>query len=322
MSPEFRLILAVIAIASANCRPTSVATLTERLNDAETAFAEMDEDGFHRADEDIRRDLPCVDAIVPGAFAAAWHRHMALAAFLSGDSAGTLQSLQAAARLAGANAISDTLAPRGTELRALADQARAHPPTATRGLPAPGWVDGAQASKRPSTVPILLQYTGEGGKLQWTGYLNPDDEPPALAVSSSTTPATPTSRRWDARRGPGIYGGVDVGLPLAGRIDYKFGGDTISSVGMRAGVNYGVAFSSGPHAVLFLAASGDYGIGANWDLEFTAGIAGNTSYYGYILGGALQYDPASTFQLNLGTMLGYYSGGIALYPDITAGFMF
>lgn len=247
---------------------------------------------------------------------------MALAAFLDGDSARTLQSLQAAARLAGSNAISDVLAPRGTELRALADQARARPPTSTRSLPAPGWVDGVQSARRPSTVPIVLQYTGEGGKLQWTGYLMPDDEPPALAVSASSTPAQPTSRRWDFRRGQGIYGGVDAGLPLAGRVEYKFGEDSFSSAGMRAGVNYGVAFSGGPHAVIFLAADGDYRISENWDVEFTAGIAGSASYYGYIVGGALQYDPASTFQLNLGTMLGYYASGVAVYPDISAGFLF
>lgn len=318
------MLLSLATLAYAECSSSRIAAteLKARIERAERAYVEMDESGFARSHDEVVRGLNCLDEPISPALAAAWHRNDALAAFLAGDESRTISSLQAASRIAAANAISETLAPRGTELRTLADRARSTLSTATRSLPATGWVDGTRTNRRPESVPTIVQFAETDGRIRWTGYLRPNQEPPAMAVpSESKDKKSASAQRWDTRRGQGVYYGFEVGLPIGGRIDYKFDGGPIDSAGGRFGFVPGIG-PTGYVIGLGALATGDYRLSEIWQIEASAGVMTNFTGSAFLVGAAAQLDPPSAFQLNLGALLSYWSGTVYVHPDITAGFVF
>jgi hypothetical protein len=325
------LLLAQAALATCTGSKIAVSELRAQLDAAERAYVDLDEDAFRAAEGRARAEVECLAAVVSQDDAAAWHRVSALAAFLDGDEARALRSLQAAARLAGSNAVPGSVAPPGTELRKLVDKARAAGAPATRSMDVPAYIDGAKSTRRPATVPVLLQYTERDGSVRWSGALEPEQEPPALAASPDVAraggpkevDAGAGSERFDTRRGAGMYYGFEVGLPLGARIDYRFDGGAFDSAGARLGLIAGASpTGAGANAAAMLAADADLRLSESWHVEFTVGAAAAASSYGYVGGAAIQFDPPSLFQLNLGLLAGYWPQGIFLYPDVTAGFSF
>jgi hypothetical protein len=124
-------------------------------------------------------------------------------------------------------------------------------------------------------------------------------------------------RSPDPRKGP-LFG-VELGLPTGLRFEWKFAGRVVDGIGLRAGVNgvtdFNTSFMWGPDLLAYT----DFRLSESWDLELGAGmVLVSGSYFTPQLGGAIQFDPPSPIQVQLGlrgTFVGY------VVPDVSVGLM-
>jgi hypothetical protein len=273
---------------------------------AEQAFARMDEVGFAAAHADAAALLACLAEPADEILAVAWHRHEALVAFLAGDEAATVRSLQAATRVYGGDALPRELAPPGTALRALYEDAWRDVPTGTEPLPSErtAWVDGRRGQDRPGQLPALIQLADDRGRVAWTGYVQAGAALPAASTLVAPGPA---------ERARGLHWGVEVGLPIGGRVEWTLANEYVEAVALRVGANGSVGGVRG----LQVAVAGEVPFRGRWQFEPSAGfLVGNGS--GGLVALAAQYDPPGAFQLNLG--LGLMLAGVPL-ADINAGWV-
>ena len=310
------MLLLLASFAHAACptgKAASASTLLSALSKAESAFGDMDEDAFKLAHTEAKAAFGCLDDRLSTDQVVALHIHQALASFLEGKEPETVQSLQAATRVYGGDALPSRVAPAGTALRALYDEAWHDIPRETEAFAIPKrttvYVDGKRTANRPLRTAALVQLEDSDGHLQYTGYLRPDDPLPNEITDGA-----------DASEGPptGVHFGVEAGLPLGGRMEIALANNYIECFVVRVGVN-GAPTAFGDAAVgLMIAGALDVPLGTgDWDFEATfGGFIGNVGPY--ILGGAAQYDPEGPFQLNLGVDLTGVSSFTVPMADINA----
>ena len=131
---------------------------------------------------------------------------------------------------------------------------------------------------------------------------------------------TDKSQRWpyrtDERRG--ILVGFEVGAPSGVRIDWKFSGQIVDSIGLRVGVgahwDYLSTLSDSIIADLIII---DFNLSREWQLETTVGLNTVSSSVMPTIGLAAQWDPSNPLQVTMGASIDPY--GIA--PRASVGFM-
>ncbi len=290
------MMLLLASVAYADCpsgERTRASALVSSMSRAEAAFAEMDEAGFLRARAEVRAVFECLGERLDPEEVVKLHVHEALAAFLDGNEVATVESLQAATRVYGGDALPSRVAPSGTALRTLYDDAWHDTPRETEPFMAAKktvvYVDGKKASARPARTATLVQVESQGGSLLETVYLRPGQPLPASVGEGQV--ATSAART-------GVHVGVEAGLPTGGRVEFALANNYVECVVIRVGGNVNAA---GPGLVV--AAGVDVPMGESlWDIEATAGVFIGAAGP-YLLGAAAQYDPDGAFQLNLGVML-------------------
>lgn len=305
------MLLLLASLAEAACpsgKTVSAGTLLSALSKAESAFADMDEAAFKIARTEARASFDCLDDRLTTDQVVALHIHEALAAFLDGKEPETIQSLQAATRVYGGDALPSRVAPSGTALRDLYDDAWHDIPRDTETFAIPKrtsvYVDGKRTTSRPLRTAALIQLEDSNGKLLYTGYLHPDEPlPPEITENAESGNTART----------GVHFGVEAGLPLGARVEIALDNNFIECFVIRVGGN-AVPTDFGLVGGLMVAGAVDVPMGSgDWDFEGTfGGFFGNVGPY--LIGGAAQYDPEGPFQLNLGAQ--YVTSG--LMADINA----
>ncbi len=188
--------------------PARTHELANALTEAETAYLDMDEDGFLSITTSAQLTLECLGEPITPFDAAAYHRLIALDAFLAGDDGATVMAFRASLAAQPRYLLPSSIAPPGNPLAVLYDQA-SEPYEANRvALPPPeGMVmlmDGARGTARPTARPVIVQLIGPDGGVAWNGYLGPHDPNPdwfSLGFDVTERPeAPPPSSRDDDRR--------------------------------------------------------------------------------------------------------------------------
>jgi hypothetical protein len=169
------LLLSLTAVAADCPSPVTPAEVAARTDDAQLAWATLDEDGFIEIVDALPAQIGCLDGVLDPAQAAAAHRMLALRAFLSDDEAATRASVQAATLADPGYRLSDRIAPEGGKLWRLYDEASKQAAPKTRALDLPDgwttWVDGAQTADRAQGLPAVVQIGASADDLRWTGLV-------------------------------------------------------------------------------------------------------------------------------------------------------
>ena len=184
------LLLTPVAQAQAPCpAPASVAELSALLDQAESAYAGLDPEGFTDALDEATLVLPCVVGAVSPDTAARVHRLKGIALFVADRRDDAAKSFAAARRVDPDYVFPETLVPPEHDLRTL--YVAVDPGTFTwEEVPPPETgvlrFDGLDELRRPTSWPTIAQLL-EGSRPTATAYVRPGDPLPAY------TPA-PTRR--------------------------------------------------------------------------------------------------------------------------------
>lgn len=210
-----------IALAhGADCpAPVAVDELQARLDEAESAYADLDVDGLTAASDTFVLMLPCLAEPAPPELAARTHRTFALLRWGEGREDEARRSLAALRRIQGDAALPDTLVPPGHPLHGALAGAT---PGGTVPLdpPADGQLlfDGAAALARPEDEPTLAQWARQDGTIGWSvlarpgaalpdyGAVAPEPEPPPAPepVAAAPEPAPVPLPEPAPRRSSGL----------------------------------------------------------------------------------------------------------------------
>jgi hypothetical protein len=111
---------------------------------------------------------------------------------------------------------------------------------------------------------------------------------------------------------------MEIGLPVGLRGEWKIGGLALDGLGVRVGAGLLLGSGSG-YTGTDLTTYADFNLIRHYQLELVAGlfVTRGGSTYGQV-GGALQWDPPSPLQINVGARIGG-SGYVA--PDVSIGFL-
>lgn len=152
---------------------------------AETAFAAIDPDALARAIADAERALACLDAAIDPRDAAAFHRVLAMDAFVRHDFATALVEFHAARRLEPGYTIPESVAPAGHPLVSLydasarSDEGELQPVHGGSGFVL---VDGVRNAPRPTGVSVVLQRFDALGRQEAAMLLRAHEPLPGWAV--------------------------------------------------------------------------------------------------------------------------------------------
>mgnify|MGYP000686707760 CR=1 FL=1 len=153
---------------------------------AEEAFARLDVVGFRAALEQVATGLPCADAVVSPAEAAAIHRLEGVRLYTIGAQDSALRSLQQARLLDPLGTVEGDAMAEGSPLARLWDKAGDSPAPPWVPIDAPDGlsvrVDGIPSRSRPLTVPSIVQLTTKTGRVLWSSYVPAMAELPPLEV--------------------------------------------------------------------------------------------------------------------------------------------
>ena len=202
------MLVAVLFAASAlaaDCpeEGVPVETFNATLDVAVTAFANMDRATFEERADLALEELPCLADAVGTAHAAKFHRVEALRSYLMKDMEGVVRSFRSSLRLEPDYELPTSLGRPGTPLHQQFEEARRQPPSKTEPVgSAPGeatLVDGRKSAERPTELPVILQWVGEGWEVKETLYLTPGAalpewaKPRAIDLTIPTAPRKPPS---------------------------------------------------------------------------------------------------------------------------------
>ena len=218
------------ALASEVSCPADLAELEHRVELALDAYAIMDTDAFFAAHRQAREAVSCLDVLLEPEEIADFHGVTGLSAFLTEDDAGTEAAFFAAVAADPGWRLPDRVAPDGSVLVEVQDQA------ASRGagprLPLvnhDGYVfmiDGEPSLERPADRPCVLQLVNDDWDVLWSGALAPGDDLPPAAVDP-TRFAKGSSALAQAL---GDGGGYDRNT--AGRLAYGAAGFGVAALGL------------------------------------------------------------------------------------------
>ncbi len=178
----FALLLS--AALAADCDgPTRTHELANALTSAETAYLDMDEEGFIAIRAQAEHTLECLGEPLTPFDAAAFHRLVAMEAFLAADDGATVAAFRSSLAAQPRYLLPSSLAPPGNPLAELYVEA-SEPYEAKRvALPPPTdmllFIDGARGTARPTARPVIVQILGPDGGVMWTGFLAPHDPNPS-----------------------------------------------------------------------------------------------------------------------------------------------
>jgi hypothetical protein len=170
------------SVAFAACLTSSDTNqLTERLADAEVAYAALDAEAFEQALDDAALLVPCLSDVPPREVAARMHRLDGLRLFAAGDNEGALASMQAARTLEPGYRFPDETLPADHALRVAYEALPTDEGDAVRPpQPIDGAFvfDGVAQPWRPLDRATLFQLV-DGGAVATTRMLAPEEELPA-----------------------------------------------------------------------------------------------------------------------------------------------
>ena len=198
------MMLMGLALAS----PCAVQTTSEDLNafmaSAEASFAGMSVPAFEQSREAAEQALGCLGEVLLPQDAAAYHRMMALDAFIDDDPEGMLGAYHAALLLQPTYVLPSSYAPVGHPLRDAYSAASQLAPADLEALDFGTTllrVDGRPSKGLPTDRPAIAQAQAPDGSILWTVWLLPGQAipypipvPQELPVLALPAPAAPVPR--------------------------------------------------------------------------------------------------------------------------------
>jgi len=180
------LVLAMCGSATASgfecAEPVRSGELLVGLDEAETAYAEIDDDGFRDAVNELAGVLlPCMGEPLSSVDSARYHRVIGIHLYTVGDEAGAELAMKAARELDPDAPLSEELVPEGHQLRTWYD-GEALVASATRRAPEPRSgslvFDGDNSRLRPVQRPTIAQVLDGAGFAVHTSYVSPREPLP------------------------------------------------------------------------------------------------------------------------------------------------
>ena len=166
--------------------PASLDDLDQRVDLALDAYAIMDTDAFFAAHRQAREAVGCLEILLEPEDVAAYHGVSGLAAFLTEDDEGTLRAFSAALAADPSWSLPERVAPEGTVLQELQQEAAGLGPGDRSPLGnVDGFIlmiDGEPSLERPTERPCVLQVVSEDWDVLWSGALIPGDALPPAAL--------------------------------------------------------------------------------------------------------------------------------------------
>lgn len=318
----------------------------DALDAAEAKFSSQDAAGFASSHAAVASRISCLgEPLVPEVLARIYLVE-ALKAFLGKNSSGTAAALAGMAASSPGYQIPLALVPDGHPVRkamSRAGQLLRDPAVAALNQPATGWIeaDGEHRAEAATNRDVVLQRFGADGKVVETRYVHVGEplEDWTVVPRAAATKEAP-SGSWSSRHvsgegsgggaslgrmqgKPHVEGGFELGFPIGLRLGYHVEGDVVRSFGARCLLTPAFGFEDLDEVGGILGPSGyvDFIIGDVWDLEasFGGGLVGyDIGTYG---GLAVQYDPYTFLQVNLGIFIGVSEEYAWLAPDVTVGFV-
>jgi len=233
---------------------THAVEVAEALAVAETAFADMDLEGFQRARTKAGHALHTLDEPLSPVQAATYHRVAGLQAYLFRNPDRSRSALRAAWILDPTTSLSTQVAPPGNPLHSLWVEATQGGDNGMRAMSPPTdailYIDGTPSVERPRARPTVLQVASADGTVAGSWYLEGDqDDPPwpelrtveavvweepspAPAPTKPTKPTKPTlpEPKATAGGGKGRVGGVVL---LAGGCSAVLGSGLLYAVALK-----------------------------------------------------------------------------------------
>ncbi len=159
--------------------PITTVELDQRLQAAETAFGDLDLEGFFDATVGLEADVRCLRDSVPRAMTAELHRVLGLREFAQQDEERAKLAFAAARHIQPAYVLPMTLVPDGNPLRyafeaiplTVLETARVEKPDRGGDLR----FDGSSSDQRPLVWPTLTQSFDADGAISGSAYLWPED---------------------------------------------------------------------------------------------------------------------------------------------------
>ena len=208
--------LMVHTAAAIECtEPVQQSAMVTAMDEAEQAYANLDEDGFRDGVNEIAGlMLPCIGEALDPTVTARYHRLMALRLHEIGDEDNASGSVLAARTVAPDAPFDEALVPSNHALRSLWE---ASPPDEeTKKVPEPRYgslaFDGEIGRDRPKNRPTVAQVFDDTGVAQTTLYLGAREPLPSYA-------AVPRRRNMliGCAAGAGVGAGVTYGLSWSNR---------------------------------------------------------------------------------------------------------
>lgn len=172
------LLSSFVGATQAACTPAAVQTAVQ---EGLLAFAAMDDTGVEDAVGAVDTKVACQVAPLPPGVAAEVHQIHGLAAFLGGDTAGAKAAFSAELALDPTSTLPLKIAPEGGKLARLYAESKVPMGTSSDlsiGADYRGYVDGTEASKRPSDRPAVVQLA-EYDVVKYSAWLLPASPLPA-----------------------------------------------------------------------------------------------------------------------------------------------
>lgn len=180
------------------CEGTTVDRLLGYVEEAKQAYAQLDVDGFEQALGAVAEELPCLQQVLSPSQAAAIHRLEGLRLATKGARLGVVRSFQQAQLLDGAYEPPQTFIREGSTLDTLWKRAGSLGSPLFVDIEAPAdlvvRLDGVVSSRRPATLPSILQVVGADGGVELTRYVPPTAAAPDLARFESVAHLDPLQR--------------------------------------------------------------------------------------------------------------------------------
>ena len=153
---------------------TSLDELQANLDQAETAFIELDAALFSKSLEDLSIKLPCVRDLIPKSLAARYHRVWGIHQFSQGDELQAFQTLQAARVLEPGYTFPEGMFPSNHTLVVQYQRLKIKPRSSGRVANPRNleiYFDGEKTRQRPAGQSTLLQISSKSGEIRTTEFL-------------------------------------------------------------------------------------------------------------------------------------------------------
>jgi hypothetical protein len=210
--------------------PAGLDELDQRVDLALDAYAIMDTDAFFAAHRQAREAVGCLDVLLEPEDVAAYHGVSGLAAFLTENDEATLHAFSAALAADPSWSLPERVAPAGTVLVELQQEAAGLGPGARSPLPnTEGFIlmfDGEPSLERPAERPCVLQVVSDDWDVLWSGALGPGDDLPPAALDPERF------ARGSSALAQALGDESDYDRNTTGRLAYGAAGFGVAAVGL------------------------------------------------------------------------------------------